>query len=62
MGLVSRLDVVADGLRPSVMHTPERNEWFQVAARGFQRMKFNVILLAIDVESHLLTFVSFNHC
>ena len=62
MGRVSRLDVVADVIRPSVMHMPERNEWFQVAARGSWRIKINVIFLAIDVESHLLTFVSFNHC
>ena len=53
---------MADVMRPSVTHMPEPNEWFPVAARDFWRIKINVIFLAIDVESHLLIFVSFNHC
>ena len=50
MGRVSRLNVVADVIEPSVMHMTERNEWFPVAARGFWRIKINAILLAIDVD------------
>ena len=53
---------MADVIKAIVMPMPEPNEWFPVAARGFWRIKINVIFLAIDVESHLLIFVSFNHC
>ena len=60
MGRVSRLDVVVDVIKSIVMHMPEPNEWFPVAARGYWRVQINVIFLATDVETHILIFVSFN--